>query len=386
MFEHKGELLTFIQELVASAQHVRSSKELNALDHYQKSKNQIASLFGSHEMYQPNTIKAFDKDHITITAWNIERGMAFDGIVDALLNHEALKRSDVLLLTEVDFGMARSQNRMVAKELCEKLNMFGLYSPAYINLDLGNGAEQNIKGQNSFSLQGHAILSRFEISKPSIAYLPNAKDHMKGPERQIGQESAIVAGISTPMGLLHASPVHLAAHSSRLQRQRQMLEVLKAFKTINEPSIIGGDWNTNTYNAHKAVHAILGFWRRVAMGINNMIQNHYPHPQRYFEKGLFNMLEQHGFYFDELNVPGECTLHYDFNDPFVRKSLEDWLPKWCFKYVDWSLKKSNGVCSFKLDWFAGKKLQCLNARVIHDLPKGQHRCSDHDPIMIDVRF
>ncbi len=50
-------------------------------------------------------------------AWNIESGNRFEGIVDALKNHARLKEKDVLLLTELDYGMARSGNRFVAQEL-----------------------------------------------------------------------------------------------------------------------------------------------------------------------------------------------------------------------------------------------------------------------------
>src|SRR5687767_1822139 len=54
-----------------------------------------------------NTIRAL--------AWNLERGTRFDGIVAALKNNEKLNNKDVLLLTELDHGMARSDNRFVAR-------------------------------------------------------------------------------------------------------------------------------------------------------------------------------------------------------------------------------------------------------------------------------
>ena len=62
-----------------------------------------------------NTIKAL--------AWNIERGNVFEGIVDALKNHVGLLDKDVLLLTELDHGMARSGNRFVAQEIARELKM-----------------------------------------------------------------------------------------------------------------------------------------------------------------------------------------------------------------------------------------------------------------------
>ena len=56
---------------------------------------------------------------IAALAWNIERGIVFDGIIDALQNHQDLRDKDVLLRTELDYGMARSGNRFVAKEIAK---------------------------------------------------------------------------------------------------------------------------------------------------------------------------------------------------------------------------------------------------------------------------
>ena len=54
---------------------------------------------------------------IRATAWNIERGIRLEGIIRALREDEVLGRSDVLLLTELDYGMARSGNGHVAREI-----------------------------------------------------------------------------------------------------------------------------------------------------------------------------------------------------------------------------------------------------------------------------
>ena len=60
---------------------------------------------------------------IRATAWNIERGIRLDGIIRLLSEHSVIRESDVLLLTELDYGMARSQNRFVAREIAEKLKL-----------------------------------------------------------------------------------------------------------------------------------------------------------------------------------------------------------------------------------------------------------------------
>jgi hypothetical protein len=74
--------------------------------------------------------------------------------------------------------------------------------------------------------------------------------------------------------------------------------------------LIGGDWNTTTHDASRALYSILGYFRRVLMGVRHVVRNHYPYPERWFERRLFAEVERRGYKFHELNVPGEGTLHY----------------------------------------------------------------------------
>jgi hypothetical protein len=61
------------------------------------------------------------------------------------------------------------------------------------------------------------------------------------------------------------------------------------------PTVIGGDWNTTTHDASRALFSILGYFRRVLMGVRHVVANHYPYPERWFERRLFRELERHGF-------------------------------------------------------------------------------------------
>lgn len=380
-------LARFHQSLIAEIEKVSSTAQLLRHPRFTQERKKLEKVLKSNTFIpSPSTPQVFDRDFLRVAAWNLERGMAYEGITETLKTNPLLSKADIYLFTEVDFGMARSGNRFVAKDLVCDLNLYGVYAPAYLNLDKGNGAEgESVTGTNTVAIQGHAILSRYPIVDTEVIHLPNAKDHMGGKERQIGQESAIIATIQTPLGRIHCAAVHLAAHSQRKDRVLQMKTVLNALSKKKDPIIIGGDWNTTTYNAYPPYRAILGFWRRVAMGVHNTILNHYPYPERYFERRLFATLENYGFKTDPFNVKGGCTFHQDFNDPFVRASIGDWLPNWCYPFVDWALKPRNGVCSFKLDWFAGRNLKSLHAEIIGDLPRNEHRYSDHDPIVTDIQ-
>ena len=108
------------------------------------------------------------------------------------------------------------------------------------------------------------------------------------------------------------------------------------------PTLIGGDWNTTTFNAQTATRAILGYWRRVMMGIKNVAKNHFPHPDRYFEKALFNDLESRGYDYQSLNEIGVGTLHYHIESIEKNTNLRDWVPEWCFKFIFWAAGRSVG--------------------------------------------
>jgi hypothetical protein len=97
---------------------------------------------------------------VSALAWNIERGNRFSGIVHALKNHPQLKARDVLFLTELDYGMARSGNRFIAKELGDALQMDFAFAPIYIALQKGSGVEEFVEGENTHAIHG---LPRFSL-------------------------------------------------------------------------------------------------------------------------------------------------------------------------------------------------------------------------------
>ena len=326
---------------------------------------------------------------VRATAWNVERGTHLDEIRRVLGEHEVLGRSDVLLLTELDYGMARSGNRHVAREVAEGLGMAYAFAPCYLNLTKGNGAEADAEGENGLALHGNAVLSRWPVGEARSVALPNGKDKMRGAEKRLGSQRAVVCRIEHPAGAFRAVSLHLDAHSSQRHRQRQMEVVLDFVESLTPrlPVLVGGDWNTSTYNSSRAVYSIAGFARRVMMGVGNVIENHYLRPENWFERGLFRALERRGYRFRELNEPGRGTLHYDVKDLAANTNMADWVPRWCFWWIDWALRDHGGRCSLKLDWFAGRGVEpdpSSPPRVVESLrgPSGEV-LSDHDPIVLD---
>jgi len=330
------------------------------------------------------TVSAPAKPRYRIVAWNIERGTQLEGQLETLRSHPYLKEADVLLLTEADAGMARSGNRIVYQELARALGMEYAFAPCYLALGKGSGVERQSQGANPLGLHGNAILSRYPMHDVQLIPLENGVDKMKHREQRIGYQQAVAASIEFPNLALVAASVHLDAQSTQKHRQEQMQTVLSAIPTGGRV-ILGGDWNTSTYDSSHALWAILGFWLRVFMGVDHVIRNHYLHPERRFERGLFRLLEDHGFDYRGANVTGERTVSYDILDPRANGSLSEWVPQWCFPFIRWSLRHHQGRCPFKLDWLATRGVRVEKPTVVHEVREARAvPLSDHDAIGLDV--
>jgi endonuclease/exonuclease/phosphatase family metal-dependent hydrolase len=365
-----------------------STAEMERSAVYQEIKDEAERVLTTvvQENFTPEQ-SAAGSEVVHALAWNIERGNRFEGIVEALKNHPALKDKDLLLLTELDYGMARSGNRFVARELARELKLNYAFVPCYLALQKGSGVESEVEGENTKAIHGLAMFSRYPMSNVHSIGLPNSIDKMRGKEKRLGTLRALIAEIAHPAGAFRAVTVHLDAHSSRAHRQLQIRILLEHLATLSPmPTIVGGDWNTTTYNAQSAFRAIAGYWRRVLMGVKNVVKNHYPYPDRFFERGLFSELEKRGYQYKSLNVAGGCTLHYDVDNMAYNTNLGDWVPQWCFPWIFWALKRTGGQCSLKLDWFTGKGIAVApntGPKVVGNLRDAEAPLSDHDAIVLD---
>lgn len=362
----------------------RSTAEMEAHPAYRAISGLVSQSLAMPHVADLRREEAPARPSYRILAWNIERGTEFDAQLEAFRLHPYLKTCDVLLITEADAGMARSGNRMVAEDLAKELGMTQVFAPCYIALGKGSGVERHAEGDNTFGLHGNAILSRYPIRDVCLIPLVNGIDKMAHREKRLGRQVAVTARIDFPNLSLRAVSVHLDAQSSQRHRREQMRSVLDSVAS-DLPVILGGDWNTSTYNSSRALRAILGFGLRVMMGVDHVIRNHYLHPERLFERGLFRLLVDRGFEYHRSNRMGEHTICYDVCDPRATGNLREWVPEWCFTFVRWALRNHGGRCPMKLDWLATRGLRAENPVVIHDLREGREvPLSDHDAIGVDI--
>jgi endonuclease/exonuclease/phosphatase family metal-dependent hydrolase len=391
VFEHE------LNHYLSALSNFHSQKSLERSSLYQALKTKVSEVLGSYELknWAPSPSP---EPFYRAVAWNVERGMNFEGLLHVLATHPIVAKADIHLFTEIDLGMARSGNRNVTRELAEKLGMNYFFVPSYFNISKGCGIESEFEGENTLGIQGNSILSRYPIEKQAIVALPSAVDKMKGREKRLGQIQALIATIDLDGRSVRAACVHLDQRSSPEHRRIQMERVIKALnREGRDPILMGGDWNTHTYDTHSAISAIVGFWIRVARGVKRSMKSYYPHPDKFFERRLFNMLEQNGFDYKSCNVLGGCTFHYSTADLKQYKSLGEWIPGWGFRFLERVLEPYDGQCSFKLDWFAQKGLRILgegeragdrkgysiSPRIIGNLTHNNQAVSDHDPIVLD---
>jgi endonuclease/exonuclease/phosphatase family metal-dependent hydrolase len=374
------EVLPRVEELTGC----RSARELHDHPAFRAIEPVVRELFDQPHVadYRPDTAPA--RPRYRFVAWNLERGTHLDAQLASLHGHPDLRDADVLLITEADAGMARSGNRMVAETVARELGMVQVFAPCYLALGKGSGAERDSEGENRFGLHGNALLSRYPVRDVRVIPLENGVDKMRHREQRIGRQAAVAARIDFPDRWIECASIHLDAQSTQAHRREQMRTVLDALDP-QSPAVIGGDWNTSTYDSSHALWAILGFWLRVFMGVDHVIRNHYLHPDRRFERGLFRDLEAHGFDYRRSNLAGEGTTCYDINDIRATRNLGEWVPGWCFAFIRWSLRHHGGKCPLKLDWFATRGVTVENPRIVRNLAnESGTRLSDHDPITLDV--
>ncbi len=374
-------LLPRLPELAAC----RSTPELLASPVYREVRPVADEVLRTTESGRFAATDVSAKPSYQVVAWNLERGIQFDGQLEVLRSHPYLSSADVYLLTETDVGMARSGNRDVAGDLARELGLNYAFAPCYLNLAKGAGVENEVHGENELGLHGNAILSRYPIRNPRSLPLGNGRDKMRGREKRLGQQVAAVAEIDLPGLDLTVCSVHLDAQSSQRHRCSQMRAVIDGLPRTG-PALIGGDWNTTTFDSSSAATAIAGYWVRVLLGASNTIHNHFLRPYSYFERDLFRLLDERGFDWRGSNVLDERTTSYDVNDVKTYKNLREWVPNWCFDFIRWALREFDGKCPLKIDWFAIRDVTAADPVVMHEFREGRKPpLSDHDAIGIHVQ-
>lgn len=275
-----------------------------------------------------------------VAAWNLERCLFPEDSARKMLAEKPV----VALLSEMDNGMARTQQKNMTAELAHHMKMAYAYAVEFIELGLGSEIEHqfcdddfNAKGFHGNALMASVPMQHIfaqRLAGERLWFLPGCNQpgaKNNGDQPRLGERNAIGAVIETEDGPFVAVSVHLESATRAGYRENQVVQLIEAIEAEfgAMPILIGGDLNTG-----------------VLMDGD-------------FEaEGLFKLAAARGF-----------TRHSGALSEMTTRP---------------SLISRNPERSLKLDWFLTRGLKIGESRIIPSLDENGRPLSDHDLIICRV--
>lgn len=320
---------------------------------------------------------------VRVAAWNIQRGRRFEEITQALREQPLLRSADVILLAEVDSGMARSGNRHVARELAAALGMSFAFGVSYLVLE-DDWGENPDSATNHLALAGAAVLSRAPLLAVDNVDVPELRDKFSSSEKRLGKKRALAVRIAGTRRPLTVAACHLDSNASPRGRAQQLESIVAAAERLagDGALLVGGDLNTTTYDlaspwalARNLLHKLVvtGFAEAIAQ---------YMTPEVRYEREVFATLRAHGLAIDGFNDRASGTLHFDINDPYALQKTRKLVGGPLTRLLQRKLAPWNGRVPARLDWFAGRGVTPVAAHTVDPRPLA----SDHAAIVVDLRL
>ncbi|MDK3019317.1 endonuclease/exonuclease/phosphatase family protein [Pseudodonghicola flavimaris] len=265
---------------------------------------------------------------LTVGAWNLERCL----FPAASAAHVA--DCDLLLLSEMDNGMARSGQRNTTAEIAGAQRMSYAYAVEFLELGLGSPIELQFctDDHNALGFHGNGLMAKSTLRDPFALRLWGKRQWFFDAEQpRLGERIAVGATVETEAGPLLAVSTHLESACGPAHRERQVAGLIAAIDAEfpGLPVLIGGDLNTGNHNG--------GDWRA---------------------EGLFDVARAAGFH-----VHGGPE-----DQPTTRPSL---ITRWPER-------------AMKLDWFLARGLQLAEVEIRSSLDPEGRPLSDHDAIVTRI--
>lgn len=344
---------------------------------------------GVHPDRSAEVTPAKAKKSLRAVAWNIQRGCHFEGLLDALRGDATLRDADLLLLSEVDYGMGRSGNRHVAAELASALGMHYAFGVSY--LVLGDDFLENPDGiANTMGLAGSAMLSRYPFGRVENVDLPELKDKFSSKrEKRLGKKRALLAEVLLPDGPFIVAGCHLDSNASPRQRAQQLEPLLERAEGLAQAAgtqrmLIGGDFNSTTYDASGGLALFVDLLHKfIFTGFNAVVEG-YMTPEVGYDRPMFDVMSKHRFSVEGFNERRLGTYHYDVMSPYAVQKLYSKVGRWPTHWLQRRLRPWKGVVPARLDWFAGRGVVPVAPSVIEAPRRDGQPVSDHSPISVDI--
>lgn len=185
----------------------------------------------------------------TVAAWNLERCL----FPLQSAEHLGATGAEVVLLSEMDDGMARTRQRHTTAEVAEELGMAYLYGVEFIELGLGSATELEFCKDdfNRRGLHGNGLMSTVPLHEPFLLRLEGERLWFMGEVDQprLGERMAIGGVVNTESGPLVVVSTHFESAATADYRERQMTGLMDALDVAfpGLPILIGGDLNTGNH-------------------------------------------------------------------------------------------------------------------------------------------
>ena len=185
----------------------------------------------------------------TVAAWNLER---------CLFPEEAAAKlkatgAPLVLLSEMDDGMARTEQRDPTAIIAGELGMNYAYGVEFLELSLGSEIERSFCKDdfNEKGFHGNALMASTALKDVFLFRLPGEAIWFRDSNEQprVGERCAIGGIVETEAGPFVAVSVHLESVATVAYRERQMAALITAVEAYAPglPILIGGDLNTGNH-------------------------------------------------------------------------------------------------------------------------------------------
>ncbi|MFW2589450.1 endonuclease/exonuclease/phosphatase family protein [Sagittula sp. SSi028] len=276
---------------------------------------------------------------LTVAAWNVERCL----FPEDTAAHLAGIAPDIVLLSEVDHGMARTSQRHTTEVMAAELGMTYAFGVEFLELDLGGPTEREFCSDdfNARGWHGNAILSSVPFVKTAMLRLNDhghwfaADEGAADPQQpRLGDRMALLAVVDGAGGPLCVVSTHLESNGTAAHRHAQFDRLLQAIDRFapDMPVLIGGDLNTG---------------------------NHLPPDFDWRRETLFALAEQQGY--DWGNTADGPTTRPSLITPHPDRVM-------------------------KLDWFAARGLSGTAKGVLSSVDANGRPLSDHDCVWCSIRM
>lgn len=368
-----------------------SLKSFRASELYAAIKSDLDAIIFGHEygFYNEEPTGSRAKKFYRAVFWNLSGEVNYDSLLDVLKNHPILRKTDFFLFAGADIGMARTKNRNIVRSLAIELSCNYAFACSHLYVM----PHPKLPGsENHYGLVGQAVMTPHPLKSFVTIPLKSSVDPFRRETKRLGHEKAIVARVALPNLDLNVVCAKLDTSSSPRQRARQIKTIFAgaAHDLIDYPLLFGGGLNTTTYDSRHAVPQFFSFFNKVVRGYDFICEEHHPHPEKHFDRKVFDALMDFNLRYGDMNELGVPTFHCPFEELEVQGHKEKMLSHMMVKTLTRYFYHGGGELAFKTDWFAANARvrpsslpQAERPKVLANLYHDTAPISTHDPIVVD---